>query len=123
MHHGGGPRGQSGCNASDRVCTISVANCAIGDPGELVIDRQRDVDILWKLERGASQYVFESNGIEIRDGGGQFSAPVVEQDGMVIRVRDANSLPGEHRYKYTIRVKMRGGASCPALDPVIVNKG
>jgi hypothetical protein len=120
---GGGTFGAGGssCNASQRVCTISVTNCQISDPGDLVV-KDRDVDVVWKVEHGFAGYFFEENGIEIKDSGNQFGRPVL-QDGAVIKIRDANSLQGEHRYKYTIRVKSRVLGSCAALDPTIINQG
>jgi hypothetical protein len=127
---GGGPRGGgegmhsggSGCNASQRVCTISVTFCKIDDPGDLVV-KDRDVDVLWKVEHGMAGYFFEVDGIEIKGAGDQFGRPSVQQEGSVIRIRDANSLPGEHKYKYTIRVKSRTLGPCPPLDPTIINQG
>jgi hypothetical protein len=121
---GGGTRmGASSCNASQRVCTISVTNCTIDDPGDLVVDKVRDVDILWKVEHGFAGYFFEQNGIEIRNGDNQFGPPSLEENGSVIRIKDANSLAGEHRYKYIIRVKSRMLGPCPELDPTIINQG
>lgn len=76
--------------------------------------------IVWKIDdaNSSSGWRFTSDGIEIRDSGGEFDDP--RPGPQVFTWNNRNSKSGTNSYKYTIRVT--DGTTTYALDPTIKNQ-
>ena len=124
---GGGPRPMAPCNHGVCKVTVSVSKCVIATPvPDPITVSQKNVHIEWELDFAswmAGNRFVDNNAITVPEGRGEFDEPEVSAGGRKLKLHDKNSLPGEHRYKYAIKVTSNVYGVCTPLDPFIVNQG
>jgi hypothetical protein len=105
------------------VCmvTVKVADCRISVDPETLTVRNPNREIHWDIDHDSAGagYTFADTGVWIKDYDPkrEFSDPR-RLTPTKFKWHDKNSFPGT--YKYGVRV-MKGPATCPDLDPFIVN--
>jgi len=124
---GGGPKPMAPCNQGICKVSVSVSKCVIATPvPEPIPVNQKNVHIEWELDFAswiAGNRFVDNDAITVPEGRGEFDQPEVSAGGRKLKLHDKNSLPGEHKYKYVIKVTSNVYGVCTPLDPFIVNQG
>jgi hypothetical protein len=109
------------CNSATCMVTVKVADCVIKVEPETLEVKGPNRELHWDIDREAAQagYTFADVGVWIKDYDAkrEFTDPR-RLTPTKFKWHDKNSFPGI--YKYGVRV-MKGSATCPDLDPFIVN--
>jgi hypothetical protein len=114
------PGARKDCNSGQCDVDVHVENCVITAPDVHVFQA---TNIFWNIDQASTQagYKYPEDparpGIWIKDPPqGQFE-PERQNDGRY-KMHDKNTVKAS--FRYGVRV-VRGGATCPDLDPTIVN--
>lgn len=123
----GGAGGSTSANCDGHgACkvSVSVTNCVITPEPEPLQVTGKNILIFWELDLGSMLYRFTDDGIKLKTPSTEFDEPEAQAHGKKFKLHDKNSLPGEHRYQYAIKVQrlMFNWVDCPPLDPWVVNR-
>lgn len=104
---------------------VSVTNCVITPDPETLPVTGKNILIFWELDLGSMLYRFPDDGIKLKTPSTEFDEPEAQAHGKKFKLHDKNSLTGEHRYEYAIKVQrlvMFNWVDCQPLDPWVVNR-
>ena len=88
--------------------------------------RQGGKQHLLGIEFDSQFYQFlDDKSVALKAASSEFDQPEVQANGKKFKLHDKNSLAGENKYPYWIKVQrwimFQGWTDCPPLDPVIIN--
>lgn len=119
-----------GCTPGRCVVNVWITDCQVAyssikvDPETLgVPDRGFPKNIRWQI--ASEGYVFQSDGIVIKDPNGEFDEPALSPNGQVFKWKDKHSDNKSPKvYKYTVKVMKTGEIprNCFPYDPFISNQ-
>ena len=125
MEGGGGITTSDPCNAGACKVSVDVTNCVITPvPDPLPVKGENN--IFWELNFGSlfSYRFVDDQSVALKTASSEFDSPELQANGKKFKLHDKNSLAGENKYPYWIKVQrltFQGWTDCPPLDPVIVN--
>ena len=122
---GGGITTSDPCTAGACKVSVDVTSCVITPtPDPLPVKGENN--IFWELNFGSlwSYRFLDEQSVALKTASGEFDGAEVQANGKKFKLHDKNSLAGENKYPYWIKVQrltFQGWTDCPPLDPVIVN--
>jgi hypothetical protein len=122
---GGGITTSDPCNAGVCKVSVDVTSCVITPkPDPLYVKGENN--IFWELNSTSQFYQFlDDKSVALKAASSEFDQPEVQANGKKFKLHDKNSLAGENKYPYWIKVQrwimFQGWTDCPPLDPVIIN--
>jgi hypothetical protein len=125
MEGGGGITTSDPCNAGACKVSVDVTSCVITPvPDPLPVKGENN--IFWELNFGSlfSYRFVDDQSVALKTASSEFDSPELQANGKKFKLHDKNSLAGENKYPYWIKVQrltFQGWTDCPPLDPVIVN--
>jgi hypothetical protein len=125
MEGGGGITTSDPCTAGACKVSVDVTSCVITPkPDPLPVKGENN--IFWELNLMSQFYQFlDDKSVALKTTSSEFDQPEVQANGKKFKLHDKNTLAGENKYPYWIKVQrwimFQGWTDCPPLDPVIIN--